>query len=157
MPVGNYHKDEIRDMAEKLGLPVASKPDSQEICFIPDHDYASFIEEYTGKTMKPGNFVDLDGNVLGRHKGISHYTVGQRKGLNLSMGKPVFVVEIRPETNEVVIGDSKDVFSDHLTCDHLNWMSVDGLHGETMKVTAKIRYSHKGAPCEIREIGPDLV
>ena len=64
----------------KLGLPVASKPDSQEICFIPDHDYASFIEEYTGKTMEPGNFVDLDGNVLGRHKGISHYTVGQRKG-----------------------------------------------------------------------------
>ena len=79
MPVGNYHKDEIRDMAQKLGLPVASKPDSQEICFIPDHDYASFIEEYTGKTMEPGNFVDLDGNVLGRHKGISHYTVGQRK------------------------------------------------------------------------------
>ena len=68
MPVGNYHKDEIRDMAQKLGLPVASKPDSQEICFIPDHDYASFIEEYTGKTMEPGNFVDLDGNVLGRHK-----------------------------------------------------------------------------------------
>lgn len=66
-------------MAQKLGLPVASKPDSQEICFIPDHDYASFIEEYTGKTMEPGNFVDLDGNVLGRHKGISHYTVGQRK------------------------------------------------------------------------------
>ena len=65
MPVGNYHKDEIRDMAQKLGLPVASKPDSQEICFIPDHDYASFIEEYTGKTMEPGNFVDLDGNVLG--------------------------------------------------------------------------------------------
>ena len=86
MPVGNYHKDEIRDMAQKLGLPVASKPDSQEICFIPDHDYASFIEEYTGKTMEPGNFVDLDGNVLGRHKGISHYTVGQRKGLNLAMG-----------------------------------------------------------------------
>ncbi len=84
---------------------MAHKPDSQEICFIPDHDYASFIEEYTGKSMPPGNFVDLDGNVLGRHKGISHYTVGQRKGLNLSMGRPVFVVEIRPETNEVVIGE----------------------------------------------------
>ena len=112
MPVGNYHKDEIRDMAEKLGLPVASKPDSQEICFIPDHDYASFIEEYTGKTMKPGNFVDLDGNVLGRHKGISHYTVGQRKGLNLAMGYPVFVVAIRPKTNEVVLGNGQDVFTD---------------------------------------------
>ena len=120
MPVGNYHKDEIRDMAEKLGLPVASKPDSQEICFIPDHDYASFIEEYTGKTMKPGNFVDLDGNVLGRHKGISHYTVGQRKGLNLAMGYPVFVVAIRPETNEVVLGNGQDVFTDVVRCNKLN-------------------------------------
>ena len=82
-------------MAKRLGLPVAHKPDSQEICFIPDHDYASFIEEYTGRELPPGNFVDLDGNVLGRHRGITHYTVGQRKGLNLSMGRPVFVVEIR--------------------------------------------------------------
>ena len=119
MPVGNYHKDEIRDMAQKLGLPVASKPDSQEICFIPDHDYASFIEEYTGKTMEPGNFVDLDGNVLGRHKGISHYTVGQRKGLNLAMGYPVFVVAIRPETNEVVLGNGQDVFTDVVRCNKL--------------------------------------
>ena len=157
MPVGSYTKDQIREIAEEIGIPVAHKPDSQEICFIPDHDYAKYIRENTDTELPPGNFVDLDGNILGKHLGITHYTVGQRKGLNLSMGKPVFVVEIRPETNEVVIGDSKDVFSDHLTCDHLNWMSVDGLHGETMKVTAKIRYSHKGAPCEIREIGPDLV
>ena len=157
MPVGSYTKDQIREIAEEIGIPVAHKPDSQEICFIPDHDYAKYIRENTDTELPPGNFVDLDGNILGKHLGITHYTVGQRKGLNLSMGKPVFVVEIRPETNEVVIGDSKDVFSDHLTCDHVNWMSVDGLHGETMKVTAKIRYSHKGAPCEIREIGPDLV
>lgn len=80
MPVGSYHKEEIRDMAKRLGLPVAHKPDSQEICFIPDHDYASFIEEYTGRELPPGNFVDLDGRVLGRHRGITHYTVGQRKG-----------------------------------------------------------------------------
>lgn len=141
MPVGSYHKEEIRDMAERLGLPVAHKPDSQEICFIPDHDYASFIEEYTGRELPPGNFVDLDGNVLGRHRGITHYTVGQRKGLNLSMGRPVFVVEIRPDTNEVVIGDNNDVFTNVLRCDKLNWMAVDGLHGKSMEVTAKIRYS----------------
>lgn len=157
MPVGNYHKDEIRDMAEKLGLPVASKPDSQEICFIPDHDYASFIEEYTGKTMKPGNFVDLDGNVLGRHKGISHYTVGQRKGLNLAMGYPVFVVAIRPETNEVVLGNGQDVFTDVVRCNKLNWMALDGVGEEEVSVNAKIRYSHKGAPCKIRRIGEDMV
>ena len=157
MPVGNYYKDEIRDMAEKLGLPVASKPDSQEICFIPDHDYASFIEEYTGKTMKPGNFVDLDGNVLGRHKGISHYTVGQRKGLNLAMGYPVFVVAIRPETNEVVLGNGQDVFTDVVRCNKLNWMALDGVGEEEVSVNAKIRYSHKGAPCKIRRIGEDMV
>ena len=157
MPVGSYHKEEIRDMAERLGLPVAHKPDSQEICFIPDHDYASFIEEYTGRELPPGNFVDLDGRVLGRHRGITHYTVGQRKGLNLSMGRPVFVVEIRPETNEVVIGDNEDVFTNVLRCDKLNWMAVDGLHGKPMDVIAKIRYSHRGSPCTIREIGNDMV
>ena len=157
MPVGSYHKEEIRDMAKRLGLPVAHKPDSQEICFIPDHDYASFIEEYTGRELPPGNFVDLDGRVLGRHRGITHYTVGQRKGLNLSMGRPVFVVEIRPETNEVVIGDNEDVFTNVLRCDKLNWMAVDGLHGKPMDVIAKIRYSHRGSPCTIREIGDDMV
>ena len=157
MPIGDYAKDEVRKIAEDRGLTVAKKKDSMEICFVPDNDYAGFIEREASDVPGCGNFVDKNGVILGKHKGITHYTVGQRKGLNLSMGKPVFVVEIRPETNEVVIGDSKDVFSDHLTCDHLNWMSVDGLHGETMKVTAKIRYSHKGAPCEIREIGPDLV
>ena len=157
MPVGEYTKDEIRAIAEKIGLTVANKPDSQEICFIPDHDYAKFIEENTDFHLPEGNFVDKDGNILGRHQGITHYTVGQRKGLNLAMGRPVFVTAIRPETNEVVIGDNEDVFSRRLTCSKLNWMAVDGLPGEGMKVTAKIRYSHKGAPCMIRFIGEDLV
>lgn len=157
MPVGAYTKDEIRRMAEEIGLQVAHKADSQEICFIPDHDYAKFIEENAESVPGPGNFVDMDGNVLGRHEGITHYTVGQRKGLNLAMGRPVFVVEIRPETNEVVIGESEDVFTDTLTCDRLNWMAIDGLHGKEMQVTAKIRYSHRGAPCLIREAGDGLV
>ena len=129
MPVGAYHKEEIRAMADRLGLPVAHKPDSQEICFIPDHDYAAFLDRYTGRIMPEGNFVDLEGNVLGRHKGISHYTVGQRKGLNLAMGHPVFVVKIRPETNEVVIGDGRDVYASRVYCSRLNWMSIDGLQG----------------------------
>lgn len=157
MPVGAYTKDQIRQMAEEIGLQVANKPDSQEICFIPDHDYAKFIEAHTGRKTEPGNFVDLEGNVIGRHEGIIHYTVGQRKGLNLSVGRPMFVVAIRPGANEVVIGEAGDVFTDLLICDKLNWMAVDGLHGEAMQVTAKIRYSHKGAPCIIREIGDDLV
>ena len=152
MPVGAYTKDEIRQMAEDYGLEVAKKKDSMEICFIPDNDYAGFIERSVENVPGPGNFVDKDGNILGQHKGITHYTVGQRKGLNLAMGKPVFVTEIRPETGEVVIGDNEDVFSDRLICGNVNWMAVDGLHGEEKTVIAKIRYSHKGAPCVIREL-----
>lgn len=157
MPVGDYSKEQIREMAERIGLNVAGKPDSQEICFIPDHDYGKFIKEHCGQELSPGNFVDIEGNILGCHKGISHYTIGQRKGLGLSMGRPVFVVEIRPETNEVVIGGGNDVFSDRLICSNLNWMAVDGLHGGSMEVMAKIRYSHKGSACQIREIGNDMV
>lgn len=156
MPVGNYTKDQIRKMAEDLGLTVAHKKDSQEICFIPDHDYAGYIEKNSGTKLPPGDFVDRAGNVLGRHEGITHYTIGQRKGLNLAMGHPVFVTKICPDTNQVVIGEAEDVFSDRLTCNHLNWMSIDRLHGK-MQVWAKIRYAHKGAPCTIEEIGPDLV
>ena len=152
MPVGAYTKEEIRQIAEELGLSVARKADSQEICFIPDHDYAGFIRRERGQALEAGNFVDRNGRVLGQHKGIIHYTVGQRKGLNLSLGRPVFVVEIRPDTNEVVIGEANDVFTDRLICDKLNWMAIDGLHGEERQVKAKIRYSHKGAPCMIREL-----
>lgn len=157
MPVGAYTKEEIRAIADRIHLGVAGKPDSQEICFIPDHDYAKFIKDNVGTSLPEGNFVDLGGNVLGRHKGITHYTIGQRKGLNLSMKRPVFVVEIRPETNEVVIGDTQDVFSDTLRCDHVNWMAIDGLHGEEKQVSAKIRYSHKGASCMIREVEDGVV
>ncbi|SCP95207.1 tRNA 2-thiouridine(34) synthase MnmA [Anaerobium acetethylicum] len=154
MPVGEYTKDEIRKIAETISLRVANKPDSQEICFIPDNDYAKFIEENTDAKIEEGNFVNTKGEVIGRHKGITHYTVGQRKGLNLSMGHPVFVLEIRPGTNEVVIGDSDEVFAKRLYADHLNFMSVDDIEGE-VRVVAKIRYSHKGAPCTIEKVDAD--
>ncbi len=156
MPVGEYTKDEIRKMAGGINLRVAGKPDSQEICFIPDKDYAKFITEYTGKKPSEGNFVTADGKVIGRHKGIIHYTVGQRKGLNLSMGHPVFVLAIRPETNEVVIGNGDEVYNDTLYAGNLNFMSIDDLDGE-MEVTAKIRYSHKGSKCKIRKVAEDKI
>lgn len=156
MPVGCYEKADIRKIAEDIGLPVANKPDSQDICFIPDNDYTRFIHENTEKEILPGNFVDLQGNVLGQHKGITNYTVGQRKGLNLSMGKPVFVVEIRPETNEVVIGSNEDVFQDRLYADQLNFMSIADLT-EPVQVQARIRYSHQGAQATIKKIGEDLL
>ena len=156
MPIGEYEKEQIREIAAKIGLLIANKPDSQEICFIPDNDYAGYIERESGKTFPKGNFVDLEGNVLGTHKGIIHYTIGQRKGLGLSMGSPVFVVDIRPETNEVVIGSNLDTFHDSLYAGKVNLMSVDALEGER-EVVAKIRYSHKGAPCRIKMVDEDTV
>lgn len=149
MPVGDYTKEEVRAFAEKLGLLVAKKPDSQEICFIPDHDYAAYIERAAGESVpKEGNFVDKNGNVLGRHKGITHYTIGQRKGLNIAFGHPVFVTEIRRETNEVVLGEAEDVYTSSLMCDRINYMGMEKLT-EPRRVLAKIRYAHQGSACVI--------
>ena len=157
MPVGEYEKEEIRKIAEKIGLEVASKPDSQDICFVPDNDYADVIESEAADHLPPsGNFVKSDGTVLGRHKGIIHYTIGQRKGLNLAMGHPVFVTDIRPEANEVVIGEAEEVFSDSLICNDLNFMAVEDIT-EPIELVAKIRYSHKGAPCTIEKIDKDKI
>ena len=157
MPVGEYTKDEIRKIAEEAGLPVAHKPDSQEICFIPDNDYAAYIEREAGDRLpKPGNFVTKDGKVLGKHLGITHYTVGQRKGLNLAMGHPVFVVEIRSETDEVVIGEAEDVFGDTLYCNHINYMGMADLQ-QPREVLAKIRYAHSGEKCVIERVAEDVI
>ncbi len=145
MPVGEYTKDEIRAMADRIGLPVAAKPDSQEICFIPDNDHGGFIERMAGEKTPPcGNFVTVKGEIIGKHKGIAHYTIGQRKGLHLAMGKPVFVTKICPDTNEVVIGEGAEVFSKELTADQINYMGVPDIT-DGMRFLTKIRYAHKGA------------
>ncbi|MDF2540280.1 MAG: hypothetical protein K0S76_3301 [Herbinix sp.] len=175
MPVGEYSKDEIRALANELKLPVANKPDSQEICFVSDNNYAGFIEnylkennlknnnnidnnhnvsKYTGLT--PGNYVNTAGENIGRHNGLVHYTVGQRKGLGIAMGQPVFVLELRPETNEVVLGSANEVFADRLYANRLNFMAIEDLEGE-MVVDVKIRYSHKGAKCTIKKTAEDEV
>lgn len=154
MPVGSYTKEEIRAIAQKIGLKVASKPDSQDICFVPDGKYHEFLESYTGKKIPCGNFVDRQGHVLGVHKGITHYTVGQRKGLDLAMGHPVFVTEIRPETNEVVIGENSDVFGRGLVAHSLNFMAMERPAGP-VRVWAKVRYAHKGAWCTLTVTGDD--
>ncbi|MCI8795414.1 MAG: tRNA 2-thiouridine(34) synthase MnmA [Dorea sp.] len=191
MPVGAYTKDEIRKLAENIGLQVADKPDSQDICFVPDGDYASYIMRYVkgcsckkaapdimgagaGQESKeeddrnngmeadgirriaPGNFVLADGTVVGRHKGIIHYTVGQRKGLGLALGYPVFVLEIRPESNEVVVGSSEESMSYKVRANHVNFMSVEDLP-EKRRVWAKIRYNHKGAWCTVEKTGEDEI
>ena len=157
MPVGEYTKEQIRGIALELGLSVAGKPDSQEICFVPDDDYAGFIDREAGERVPgPGDFVDTEGRVLGRHKGITHYTVGQRRGLELPMGERVFVTGIRPDTNQVVIGKNQDVFTSVVICDRVNYMAVDDLT-EPIHVKAKIRYNHGGEDCVIEKLPDEKV
>lgn len=150
-PIGDFEKGQVRAMAKDLGLPVATKPDSQEICFVEDNDYGRYISENTDARIEPGYFVDTEGNRLGMHKGIIHYTVGQRKGLGISFGKPKYVVAIRPQDNTVVLGDEDEVFSAGLTASDLNFISISELKDE-MRVTAKIRYSAREASAIIRPL-----
>lgn len=155
MPVGDHTKEQIRSLAEEIGLPVADKPDSQEICFVPDDDYAGFIDrEAAGRVPKPGNFVDAQGHVLGQHKGITHYTIGQRRGLELPMGERVYVTDIRPDTDEVVIGRNEALFTTEVICDRLNFMAVEDIT-EPVRAFAKIRYNHRGEYCTVKKIAPD--
>lgn len=155
MPIGVYEKDRVREIADEVGLPVAHKPDSMEICFVPDGDYASYIEEAVGMKSEPGNFVDMQGHVLGRHRGIIHYTVGQRKGLNLALGYPAFVARIKLETNEIVIGQLKDILFGKVYISQVNYMSNPDF-SENKIYLGKIHYNHKGSGCMVRQAGDDL-
>lgn len=149
MPVGAYEKDQIRKMALDALIPVATKADSQEICFIPDHDYAAYIERNSDVRLpKEGDFVNTKGEVIGRHKGLIHYTVGQRKGLNLSAGHPVFVKELKVKENQVVIGESEDLFTTVLQAYPVHYMGIEKLT-EPTRFLAKIRYGHKGQWCTV--------
>lgn len=155
LPIGEYEKDRVREIADEAGLPVAHKPDSMEICFVPDDDYASYIEKTKGVKSQPGDFVDMQGHVLGRHRGIIHYTVGQRKGLNLALGYPAFVVRIKPETNEIVIGRLEDSLSEKVYISHVNHMSEQDF-SEYKTYLGKIRYNHRGSYCTVRRLEEDL-
>ena len=145
MPCGKYTKDKIREIAKEIGLAVHNKKDSEEICFIPDNDHGKFIKEEMPGKVKPGNFVDKEGNILGRHKGIVYYTIGQRKGLGLSLGTPVFVTGINTKKNEVIVGPESDIFQTDLLARDVNFIPFDKLEKE-IKVTAKVR--HAGKPAE---------
>lgn len=157
MPIGAYDKPTVREIAKRAGLLAADRADSEDICFIPDHDYASFLDrEARGRVPGPGNFVLEDGTVIGRHRGISHYTIGQRKGLGISWDYPLFVKEIRPDQNEVLLTGGDGVFTDCLTFDRVNYMAKDRfLPGEEYR--AKIRYSDPGCRCRIDRIEGDRI
>ena len=148
LPLGTFHKSAIRQMAHDFGYPeLAKKSESYEICFVPDNDYRGFLKrkvEGLEERVNGGNFVDLAGKILGKHKGYPFYTVGQRKGLDIALGKPAFVTEIIPETNTVVLGDEADLNRITMTVTGLNWMKYDGVT-DGMEALTKIRYKDKGA------------
>ena len=141
LPLGVLRKTEVREIAEKHGFVNARKHDSQDICFVPDGDYAKFIEQYTGRKSIPGDFVDTEGNVLGKHKGIIHYTLGQRRGLGIPAASRLYVCDISPKTNQVVLGNNEDLFHSELTATKVNLISCESLK-EPMRLKAKIRYRH---------------
>jgi len=144
MPLGDYTKVQTRQMARELNLSVADKPDSQEICFIPNDDYKSFLEEKSPAALKPGEIIDTHGKILGVHKGLPLYTVGQRKGLGIAAAKPLYVVALDNEKNALIVGSDEDVFASELIAGDLNYINVDSLT-EPIALKAKIRYSAKEA------------
>lgn len=144
MPCGEYSKDKIREIAKEIGLEVHNKKDSEEICFIPDNNHGRYIKEVTDGKVKEGYFVDKEGNRLGKHKGIVYYTIGQRKGLGIAFGRPVFVIDINPMTNEIILGSEEEIFKTTLTAKDINFIPFENLI-EPMEVQAKIRYSAKPA------------
>ncbi|MBE6824156.1 MAG: tRNA 2-thiouridine(34) synthase MnmA [Ruminococcaceae bacterium] len=144
LPLGELSKAKVREIAEQNGFINASKKDSQDICFVPDKKYAEFIKTYTGKTFPDGDFVDLSGNVLGTHKGIIRYTIGQRKGLNLSLPRPMYVCDKNIDTNTVTLCDNDELFSKELYAEDINLISIKEL-SEPLELEAKIRYKHNQA------------
>jgi len=144
MPCGQYEKTKIREIAKEIGLAIHNKKDSEEICFISDNNHGKYISEAKPNRVKTGNFVDKNGNILGKHKGIVYYTIGQRKGLGLSLGRPVFVTGINARTNEVVVGSEEEIFKSELIASDTNFIPFDKLENE-IEVQAKIRYSARPA------------
>ena len=156
MPVGEYTKDQIRAMADEIGLLVAHKPDSQDICFVPDGDYASFIEQYTGQSSEPGDFVNKEGKVLGKHKGQIHYTIGQRRGLGISAPESLYVCGKSLDSNEVILGGKQDLMSNYCYINDINLIPWDHLDAP-IKCKVKTRYRQPEQPATVEQIGEDLI
>ena len=148
-PLGNLEKGKVRAIAADLGLDVADKPDSQEICFVPNNDYRQFLRENAPESNRPGEIVDLEGNVLGEHSGLAFYTIGQRRGLGISSHEPLYVVELDMARNQVVIGRNRDVYAQGLKALAVNWIAIQDLT-EELSVEAKIRYNIRPASAVIR-------
>lgn len=155
-PLGGYTKKEIRHIAQEQGFINADKPDSQDICFVPDGDYASFIEQYTGQSSEPGDFVDKEGKVLGKHKGQIHYTIGQRRGLGISAPESLYVCGKSLDSNEVILGGKQDLMSNYCYINDINLIPWDHLDAP-IKCKVKTRYRQPEQPATVEQIGEDLI
>lgn len=157
-PLANLTKSEVREIAKDIGLSVAEKSDSQEICFVTDGNYTDFLERERKEDIpKSGNFIDTKGNILGKHKGIIHYTVGQRKGLGLALGYPAYVKKIRADKNEVVVGNEEEIYNKTIICECVNFMGVAPLNkGDEIRAKVKIRYHHSGENAKIESLGDKI-
>ncbi len=147
-PLGAYSKAQIREIAEGLNLVTAKKKDSQDICFVPDGDYIKVIEDYTKKTYPKGNFIDVNGTVLGQHQGIIRYTTGQRKGLGIALGKPMYVGSKNIATNEVTLCSDEELYSKHVSARDFNWITKPD--ADTFRCNARIRYRHVEQPATVK-------
>ncbi|MBQ3856769.1 MAG: tRNA 2-thiouridine(34) synthase MnmA, partial [Ruminococcus sp.] len=144
-PLGSLDKSQVRALAEKAGLVNSNKPDSQDICFVPDGKYADFIAKFTGTRTPEGDYLDMEGNIIGRHKGVIFYTIGQRKRLGISLGKPAYVVRKDASANTVTLGDESDLYTTFLLAEDVNLISVPEVEAP-MRITAKTRYSQTDQP-----------
>lgn len=151
-PLGELKKEQVREIASELNLPAHEKPDSQEICFVKDNDYKRYLQENSKKDMPKGEFVDTHGNVIGYHSGITNYTIGQRRNLGVSLGKPMYVLDIDVKSNQVVLSSNEQLYSNELIASHLNWISFNDLK-EEISAKAKIRYGAKASDCKIQPLG----
>jgi tRNA-specific 2-thiouridylase len=152
LPVGGLEKRRVRAIAAELGLPVFDKPDSQEICFVPDNDYAGLVRRRSPSAVRPGSIVDRSGRVLGEHPGHQHYTVGQRRGLGVAVGHPLYVIEKDPRSNTLVVGEKEHLFADGCRATDVNW-HIDPPDGDWLACTAKVRYNADPAPAAVRSLG----
>lgn len=146
MPLSRLTKDEVREIAEKYAFSSASAKESQDICFVPDGDYAAFLEEYRGEPFKTGDYTDICGKVLGRHLGHQHYTIGQRKGLGIALGKPQFVISKDPVTNTVILGDEEHIYKKRVYINNVNFIGAVS-DGRDLTCTARLRYSARDEKC----------
>ncbi|MBP7056522.1 MAG: tRNA 2-thiouridine(34) synthase MnmA [Candidatus Omnitrophica bacterium] len=155
-PLGNFTKAQVRAMAKKYKVRTYSTVSSQDICFIRDLDYVDYIKEKTAAKIEPGDIVDISGKVVGRHKGITSYTIGQRRGLGIAHKEPLYVTAIDVLRNKVIVGTKKDILRKSLIADRLNWIAVDGID-KPVRVMAKIRYNTKKSPAAVTNLGDGTV